>query len=335
MKYPDTDKISTKYRKMAIDVPNQKLLTTNFQNTEQEKDFSSPSNCDGFGRIRHFHTDTPEGWPSNPLPIIPASKALNLKDYESLNAQVFQNAVCNWRCWYCYVPYNLLSGDSSHSSWLSPTELVELYLNQETPPKIIDLSGGQPDLTPEWIPWMMNELKSRKLDKKIYLWSDDNLSNDYFWKYLTKEDIELIQSYRNYGKVCCFKGFDSESFSFNTHADPKLFERQFVLIKRLLETKIDTYGYITLTTNNLENLHERMTSFFDRIQSIDYYFPLRITPLKVDIFLPVNSRLNETNTNSMYNQNIVIKEWEMQLTSRYNQRELSTTVTDIPIGEQK
>lgn len=335
MTYLDADKLSIRYRKIAIDTQNQKLLMTNFHKTEQEKDFTSPTNCNGFGRIRHFRKNTSTGWPLNALPIIPASKTLNLKNSESLNAQVFQNAVCNWRCWYCYVPFTLLSGDPSHSSWLSPTELVELYLNQENPPKIIDLSGGQPDLIPEWIPWMMDELKSRKLDKKTYLWSDDNLSNDYFWKYLTKEDIELIQSYKNYGKVCCFKGFDAESFSFNTSVNPKLFERQFDLIQRLLETKIDIYGYITLTTNNLTNLHERMEKFFDRLQSIDYYFPLRIIPLEIGVFSPMNSRLDDTNKNSIGNQSTVIKEWNMELTSRYNQKELVTPITDIPIGAQK
>jgi len=55
---------------------------------------------------------------------------------------------------------------------------------------MIDLSGGQPDLTPEWIPWMMEELNNRGLTDKVYLWSDDNLSNDYFWKYLSDAEID-------------------------------------------------------------------------------------------------------------------------------------------------
>lgn len=333
--YIDTDQISIGYRNKAIDIQQGKLLITNFYNTEQEKDFSEPANCNGFGRIRHFHTSTSDGWPVNTLPIDPACKALGIKNQDSLNAQVFQNAVCNWRCWYCYVPFNLLSANSSHSSWLSPSELVDLYLNQENPPKMIDLSGGQPDLIPEWIPWMMRELKSRKLDEKIYLWSDDNLSTDYFWRYLTEEDIELIKSYKNYGKVCCFKGFDPESFSFNTKAEPQLFFRQFELLEKYLKTGIDLYGYISLTTTTIDNLKEKMTYFFDKLQDIDYYFPLRIIPLEIKVFSPVTSRMNDNNQKSIYNQTPVIKEWNEQLHKRYNEKELSITITEIPMGKKK
>ena len=99
---------------------------------------------------------------------------------------------------------------------------------------MIDLTGGQPDLTPEWVPWMIQEIQSRNLDDTIYLWSDDNLSTDYFWRYLSDDDIELVCNERNYGRVCCFKGFDQESFTFNTLADESLFDRQFRSISEVL-----------------------------------------------------------------------------------------------------
>ena len=98
----------------------------------------------------------------------------------------------------------------------TPGRLVELYLNQEDPPPVIDLSGGQPDLVPEWVPWMMKELSARGLGKRVYLWSDDNLSTDCFWSFLSDSEREFVAGYENYSRVCCFKGFDSESFAFNT-----------------------------------------------------------------------------------------------------------------------
>ena len=49
----------------------------------------------------------------------PASQALTLPRADLLRAQAFQNAVCNWRCWYCYVPFGLLSANLEHSAWLS------------------------------------------------------------------------------------------------------------------------------------------------------------------------------------------------------------------------
>src|SRR5205085_11623142 len=140
---------------------------------------SEPANCRGFGRVRHFRLDTGDNWIQNPLPILPAAKALGLNQYSQIKAQVFQNSVCNWRCWYCFVDFKLLSGDSKHSSFLTCNEMLDLYLAEENPAPMIDLTGGQPDLTPEWIPWMMQTLIEKGLDQKVYLWSDDNLSNDY------------------------------------------------------------------------------------------------------------------------------------------------------------
>ena len=115
---------------------------------------------------------------------------------------------------------------------LKISDILNMYLEDENLPRVIDLSGGQPDLVPEWILWMMEELKSRGKDILTYLWSDNNLTNDFFWKFLVKKEIDLIKSYNNYGKVCCFKGFDEKSFSFNTNADSILFNRQFELMKK-------------------------------------------------------------------------------------------------------
>jgi len=180
----NTDAISTHYREQSVDLDRRRLLITNFHNTEQEEDFTEPANCNGFGRVRHFHRKTSENWPENPLPIDPACKALGLQPVEMLRAQVFQNASCNWRCWYCFVPFDLLAANRKYSDWLSPAQLIDLYLEQSAPPKMIDLTGGQPDLVPEWVPWMMGEVRARGLESDIYLWSDDNLSNDYLWRIL-------------------------------------------------------------------------------------------------------------------------------------------------------
>ncbi len=154
----DTDKFSTILRQKSVDLSSNRLLVTRLAGSEQELDLSAPTNCDGFGRIRHFRRLTSDGWPSNPLPIDPACKALGLKTTDDLTAQVFQNASCNWRCWYCYVPFALLNANLSHSSFLSASELIALYLNEVNRPMVIDLTGGQPDLVPEWVPWMMKAL---------------------------------------------------------------------------------------------------------------------------------------------------------------------------------
>ena len=274
----DTETASSQLRKRGIDIEHKAILITNFTGSKQEQDLTEPANCNGFGRIRHFKLESGNNWIQNPLPILPAAKALAVNPGREMRAQVFQNAICNWRCWYCFVDYNLLKGDSKHGSYLTCDEMLELYLAQENPPLIIDLTGGQPDLTPEWIPWMMEAIKNRGLENKIFLWSDDNLSNDYLWRYLSDDQINLMTSYKMYSRVCCFKGIDEESFSLNTNADPKLFSNQFELCKRLIETGFDLYCYITLTALTKTNFNAAVPNFLDKVQRINEMLPLKIIP---------------------------------------------------------
>ena len=105
-------------RNRAINIDRKEILITNFYNTKQERDLTEPPNCNGFGRIRHFKLDAGSGWIINPLPILPAAKALAVKSDSQIRTQVFQNSVCNWRCWYCFVDYSSLIGDPKHC--LSP-----------------------------------------------------------------------------------------------------------------------------------------------------------------------------------------------------------------------
>jgi uncharacterized Fe-S cluster-containing radical SAM superfamily protein len=317
LKIIDTESWSERFRKAAIDLENRKLLITNFHGTEQEPDLSEPANCNGFGRIRHFRLGTENHWVKNPLPIEPARRAISLPDGTQIRAQVFQNAVCNWRCWYCFVPFNLLNANPRHSSWLTPAELIELYLAEPTPASMIDLSGGQPDLTPEWVPWMMEEIIRRGLADRVYLWSDDNLSNDYFWRYLSDAERRLIQSYRNYGRVACFKGIDRESFAFNTGADAALFDQQFDLFGRFLALGIDLFAYVTFTTQSSDDLEKRVCSFVDRLQQLHPMLPLRTVPLEILPFTPVQGRLTAEHRIAIENQYKVQQLWRSELEVRY------------------
>jgi uncharacterized Fe-S cluster-containing radical SAM superfamily protein len=327
----DTENFSDHLRGKGIDVANQKILITNYSGSLQEEDLAEPANCKGFGRIRHFKFKRNENWPVNPLPIFPVAKALNLLMTDSIRAQVFQNAVCNWRCWYCFVDFKLLSGDKRYSEFLTCDELIDLYLNQENVPKVIDLTGGQPDLTPEWVPWMMESLKTRGLANEVFLWSDDNLSNDYFWKFLTPKQIQAVADYKMYGRVCCFKGIDEESFTLNTLAAPELYHNQFDLFSRFHQLGLDLYGYITLTASTSTNFDYAIPKFLDRIQSIHENLPLRIVPLEITEFKPVVSRIKDVHIDAMDGQYMAAKVWTDELTRRFDSALLNQNITEIAI----
>jgi uncharacterized Fe-S cluster-containing radical SAM superfamily protein len=331
MKPIDTDKLSTTLRRKGIDVETKKISITNFDNSDQEKDFTEPSNCNGFGRVRHFKFSANPNWVENPLPILPAAKALGLKPDATIRSQIFQNSICNWRCWYCFVDFDLLKGDETHSSFLSSDELIDLYLKEQNPPSMIDLSGGQPDLTPEWIPWVMESLVKKDLQNKVYLWSDDNLSNDYLWKYLTSAQIDTMLNYKLYSRVSCFKGIDEKSFALNTKADPRLFINQFNLCQRLIETGFDLYGYITLTAETSTNFDVAIPKFMDLLQTRNEMFPLRVVPLEVKIYHPIVPRMNPMYDDMLRGQYQALVTWKNELAKRFTKEQLDLPITEVPL----
>jgi uncharacterized Fe-S cluster-containing radical SAM superfamily protein len=329
----DTDKVSASYRLKCVRLDEKKLLISNFKGTGQEEDLSIPPNCNGFGRVRHFRREASPDWVPNPLPIDPASQALGLAPGELLQAQVFQNAACNWRCWYCFVPFNMLDASPDRAAWVTAGELVDLYLAEVERPPMMDLTGGQPDLVPEWVPWTMQALRERGLEGKVYLWSDDNLSIDYFWTVLSDAERELVATFKGYGKVGCFKGFDEASFAFNTKAAPDLFARQFELMRRYLATGLDLYAYATFTALVPDGIEDAMKRFVDRLQELHPNLPLRTVPLKIGTFGVVKARLavNDERYAAVEHQKRAIDAWKTELESRFSSEERAQSIVSVSL----
>lgn len=309
----DTDGWSPQLRERGLDREARSVLLSVLDDSAQVADLSEPANCSGLGRIRHFTHVTAEGWPVNPLPWLPAREHLgeSIVPKPRCEAQVFQNAVCNWRCWYCYVPFSLLRGDPNRSRQVAVDDMVDMYLALENRPVVLDLSGGQPDLVPEWVIWTMQVLRERGVEERVFLWSDDNLSNDYLFRYLTDSDLELMASYRGYGRVGCFKGFDASSFAFNTGAAPELFARQFDQFGRLLTVRPDTYAYVTLTSPIVppEGAMTAIRRFVDDLQSLDESLLARTTPLRIEVFTPVGPRMRSQHATALAVQDVMIQAW--------------------------
>jgi uncharacterized Fe-S cluster-containing radical SAM superfamily protein len=327
----DTDGLSARLRERSVRPGSGHLLMARIAGSAQEGDLSEPPNCGGFGRVRHFRIETRAPWPDNPLPIVPAAHRLGTQPDAVMTAQVFQSASCNWRCWYCFVPFNLLSANEHHAGWLTAGDMVDLYLAEPDRPQVIDCSGGQPDLVPEWVPWMMRALRERGMEDSVYLWSDDNLSNDYFWRYLSDADRELVASWDRYGRVCCFKGFDSGSFAFNTKAAPELFDRQFDLFGRLLELGIDLYAYATFTAPAATGLPGSMARFVDRLQDIHPNLPLRLVPLRIETFGVVAPRLREVHIRALDGQEDAVAAWNEQIAARFTEPQRAVPVPLVPL----
>lgn len=327
----DTDSYSARLRAKAVDLQRRALLISDLRGSEQEDDLSELVNCGGYGRVRHFTQATSAGWPPNPLPVLPAAAALGLPAGGQIRAQAFQNAVCNWRCWYCYVPFSLLTGSPRRSAWFTAVGLVDAYLAEPDPPAVLDLSGGQPDLVPEWVPWTLQALADCDASD-VYVWSDDNLSKDYFWRYLTDAQRELAATHPRYGRVCCFKGFDAESFAFNTRAAPELFGRQFDLFARLLATGMDLYAYATFTGPTGDRIGEKIARFADRLQHIAANLPLRTVPLEIELWGPVTPRITPARQHALAVQAEAISAWNAEIETRFTAASQQLPVTEISLA---
>jgi len=199
-----------------------------------------------------------------------------------------------------------------------------------------DLTGGQPDLVPEWVPWMMEELEARGLSESVYLWSDDNLSGDYFWRHLTESQRDRVAGYENYGRVCCFKGFDEESFQFNTAAGGELFVQQFGLMGRFVELGVDLYGYATFTSPNRNDIKGKMAGFVDQLQGVSVNLPLRVVPLEIKPFSPLSRRMSDLHRESLVNQQTAVSAWCEELEKRFPAELRSRLICDVPLlGERE
>lgn len=324
----NTQRFSQHLRTQCVDVVGEKVLISRYDDSEMSEDFSVPMNCHNFGRVHRFVRGQGDDWPPNPLPIDPALKALGLPPSDSVSVQVFQIAGCSWRCWYCFVDFEMLSASRKRAEFLTVDQLIDYYLEYDGQrPPIIDLSGGQPDLVPEWGLWFADAIQRRGLSEHIYIWSDDNLSNDYLWRFLTTAELSRLASHFNYGRVGCFKGYDDYSFSFNTRADPKLFNDQFTLMRRLVDAGFDVYGYVTLTSDQSNDVRGKIKRFVDRLQrEVHEVFPLRVVPLEIRRYTPTARRMGPEHKLAIENQALTVELWRQELAERYGSAALQKKI---------
>lgn len=326
----DTQKPAKRLREKSIDHQVKTIRMTKFLGSDQVTDLSLPPNCGGFGRIHHFCLESDPNWITNPLPTLPACKYLGLPVTDVLLAQVFQLAACDFRCWYCFVDFNLLSADSRHSEMVTPKQLLQVMLDEKVNSQVIDLSGGQPELVPEYMLWFLEARKELGLEQSHFVWVDDNLSTDYTWRYLSETEIAFMAQAPGFARVGCLKGFDAESFTFNTRADSMLFDWQIELLSRFVRAGFDQYGYITITTMNMGDLQGKMARLLDEIQNrVHPNFPLRIVPLRIFRF---STNTNRYDQQAEANQFRALEAWRAEMQRRFGGAELATPITEVNIG---
>jgi uncharacterized Fe-S cluster-containing radical SAM superfamily protein len=326
------ERFAHKLRDQIVRPDEQAVLLATLHGSEESKDPYTQVNCDGLGRVRvfktyamHFGVDHPQ-YASRTKSVL----APGFRDFQVVRTQVFQLAACSWRCWYCYVDNELLNADQSRGQFVSASEMVDLYLGQNPRPEIIDLSGGQPDLVPEWPMWVLRILdRSGTTAQSAVVRSEDNLSNYWLWEYLTTSELSYLASHPKYVRIGCLKGFDESSFSFNTGDSREMYSLQFDVVQRLLKSGFDLYLHATFTSNHRPDMKQTMNAFLDRLQAIHGDLPLRVMPLKVRD-TPAMFRRKVAPLSPLTNevQLEAFSHWQNGLQERFTAEQLR-----IPIGE--
>jgi uncharacterized Fe-S cluster-containing radical SAM superfamily protein len=294
-----------------------KFLIANLNASREAEDKYTVVNCGGYGRVRAFR-DYKLYLETVAFPDCPPRP--NFRGYPPsaiVRSQVFQLSACNWRCWYCFVDDDRLSAAPRTSTYLSAHELLDLYMAEADCPDIIDLSGGQPDLVPEWTLAVVEECGRRGLLKQIHFWVDDNLSNDFLFRYLSRDQLSRLAGVPTLSRMGCFKGFDEESFTFTTLAPAERFQGQFELAGKIIDAGFRFYGYVTFTTPTTTQLEMRMRQFVDRLQAVHERLPLVTTPLAIKRFSAMIPRLDDDRARSLNHQILAFLIWHEELKRRF------------------
>lgn len=327
----DSIQLANLYRERIIRPQTREVFLSKIPQADVEGSTHAYINCDGYGMVRRSTTQRSD-WPD--IDILPnlVPQKLGITREEAETTQIFRLGACNFRCWYCFVDFRYLKANPEHGDLTSVEKMIDLYQTQEHPPKIIYLTGGQPDLAPEWTLWMMEELEKRDLDDKVFLWQDDNLSSTALWDHLTPEQIRKMANYPLYARATCLKGISPETFALNTGANGRFFDLQIETLSRLVREGFDIYTYLTLLSPDFGHAKTTLPLLMDRLrEEVHPLMPLRIFPSKVVEFDQTTKRMDNSNRAMLANQKALLAIWNEELGKRYTQTEIATHPTNIAL----
>ncbi|OIK38745.1 hypothetical protein [Citrobacter portucalensis] len=270
-------------RNKLIDFDSERILISKIEGSIQANDEYTKINCNGYGRLRVF---SKLGLHFNNIESKKVSELKCLLNDEICRTQVFQLAGCDFGCWYCFVDSSLLRADPNKSIWMSAKDILDLALLEPIKPSVIDLSGGQPELVPEWCYWVMRKIENRGLLGELTVWTDDNLSCDFFWSKLNAEQRAYISKFPGHYRTVCIKGFDEKSFSFNSGAPHICFEKQLLILEKLIRENISLEIYITMldVPRPIVEATDAIDNLIDRLIRISPNLPFRVIPLRISSF---------------------------------------------------
>ena len=324
--------LGRRFRETIIRPEERQIFISQIPEDEVEGSSYAYINCQGFGMVRRSITQRSD-WPD--IDVLPelTSQKLGISEEDSKWTQIFRVGACNFRCWYCFVDFRYLKADMARGEFKSPADLLDMYQDEQFQPRTLYLTGGQPDLVPEWTLWTLDEIEKRNMTDSHFLWQDDNLSSMFLFTELKADELKRIASYPNYARATCIKGISPKSFNLNTGASPDLFDLQIESIRKLVDSGIDVYTYITLLSDSVDDAKTEIPNLMDRLQQeIHHNMPLRVFPSKVVEYHQTAQRINPTNQLMLDNQQALLSVWQDEMNQRFSQEELSLKKHEVNLA---
>jgi len=97
----------------------------------------------------------------------------------------------------------------------------------------------------------------------------------------------------------------------------------------------DTYAYVTLTTPNQQDIRSKIAEFVDRLQALDENLPLRTVPLEIQVFTPVQRRMDSERTESLANQERAVDAWGEEIQRRFEPSLRALAINDVPLQRNR
>jgi uncharacterized Fe-S cluster-containing radical SAM superfamily protein len=239
-----------------------------------------------------------------------------------------QVAYCNFHCWYCYVPDELLRGGKAQ--YLTSKEIVDRFLQLRNRKgmkcSVLRITGGEPFLVPELILECLQLIEKAGLAKEVFVWSETNLSPFLSegsnqptlvetWLNEVGNKLEDFAAFDNFALHPCLHGTDESNFHQTTLARDEFFSRLVNAFRTLVQCGIDIYPTISSNASPSDNLEK----LFLDLKSIHPSLPLRFALITDDFnYPPIDERLSrERRTGTIYGKRIMITKWNKLIRQNY------------------
>ena len=262
---------------------------------------------------------------------------------------------CPLNCWHCYLEECLKNScqycgripncDRTRretleikTDWFSAKKIVDSFLEQRDidashnlESNVLRITGGEPLLIPNFILEILKELKSRGLDKEIFVWTETNLIpliakiGDFY--VISDEILEELVNFSNFCIHPCFHGLNESEFQVITGASLKRYDLLFDALRRLLKNGIDVYPTFGSNVSNKDSIE----LFYERISQIDSSLPLRFALIEYSFNYPaVIERMEYYSSLGISKPGTYDKNQSIEVWNRLLNKHFKKNYTDLP-----